>query len=489
MRFEAFRNIGSRGSDVLWRVVPASLVVAVVSYVLGRQIIQPQARMIKMGVLAVVVAFLVRYPMEYSLYFFVMLMPFPSGVALTSTNVLLMTIIPLVWMVRSRATGERLFRRTDLDKWILLFLLAHLVSFLNVDRKELVTGGLQMVWRQITTVAFFYLVATFVDDEVKLERIMKVTAISGAVVAFTALVELFMPGFELIPGWIGTRQRFGEGTLGYRLQGLRVAGSIRSYDVLSDLCPLNLFMTVPFFLRAKNPIEKAFWLGVSLLLFTVLLATANRGGFLSFALAFVYSLWVFRKYFNPTRYVIVIFAAVVAFSATELVLKDYTVAASITQRIMGTEFEGFTPDNRVGVWAPVFKRSFEHVFIGHGPWYETRRGLEKYLWPHNGYLYYCFTLGLFGVSVFLVILYKLLRMSLRYAHPLASGSFLGLAMSIFNVQLVMFMVGQLRTDHQRTTDYLYPYVVWLLFGMIVAAAGVLKTREAQAATSTVAAEG
>ena len=142
---------------------------------------------------------------------------------------------------------------------------------------------------------------------------------------------------------------------------------------------------------------------------------------------------------------------------------------------------GIEPDTRAGLWGPIVERCKEHIFIGHGPFYETSRGLVRYFWPHNGYLYYLFTLGLFGLSVFLVIVYKLLRMSSRYAHPLAHGSFVGLAMSILNVQLVMFLVGQLRTDHQRTVDYLYPYVVWLLFGLIAAASQILKEKEALAA--------
>ncbi len=480
VRFETVRNIRRIGSDALWRIVPISLVVAIVSYVLGGQIVRPHHRMIKVGLLAVVLAVLVRYPMVHSLYFFIILMPFPSGVVLTSTNVLLMTLIPLIWLVRSRATGELLVRRTDIDKWILIFLLAHLVSFWNVDRTETLTGGIQMLWRQLTTVAFFYLVVTFVDDEKKLEMMMKIIPIAGGLIALTALVELFMPGFELIPGWIRTRQRFGEGTLGYRIVGMRVAGAIGNYDLLSDFCPFNLFLTIPFFLRAKNPIEKLFWSGLSAMLITGLLATATRGGFLSFVLGFLYSLWVFRRYFNLRRYVIMICVTVVAFAAAQIVLEKYTLAASMIGRVMGTEFRGLTPDSRVGVWAPVFERCLEHPIIGHGPLYETSKGLVKYLWPHNGYLYYFFTIGLFGLSMFLVISYKLLRMSMRYSHPLASGSFLGLATSIFHIQLVMFLVGQLRTDHQRTGDDLYPYIVWLLFGLIAAASHMLKKKEAEA---------
>jgi O-antigen ligase len=467
-------------SDAFWRFVPIAIVVAISSYVLGTQVVRPEHRMIKAGALLLVLAILTRFDMLYSLYFFILLFPFPSGVVLTSTNVILMTVIPLVWVARSRASGQKLFARTDIDKWIMVFLLAHIVSLFNVETTEGFTIGIKLIWRLLSAVAFFYLIVTFVDDEKKLERITKVIALAGGLVALTGIVELFAPGASLIPGWIDTRQPRGEGLLGYRIVGLRLGGSLHSWDLLSDYCAFTLFFMVTHFLRGKNPIEKLFWLGVSIMTFAVLLATANRGAIVSLACAFVYSLWVFRAHLNLVRYVVLISAAVVAFGSTQLVLDKYTLAASVTDRIMGTRFQGVVPESRGSIWEAALKRSYDHILIGHGPWYDTGKGLAKVSWPHNGYLYYLFTIGLFGLSVFLVIAYRILRVSLRYSHPLAAGSFLGIAFSIFNVQLVMFLVGQMRADHQRTGDFIYPYIVWMLFGLICAAGHMLEKREIEA---------
>jgi hypothetical protein len=102
--------------------------------------------------------------------------------------------------------------------------------------------------------------------------------------------------------------------------------------------------------------------------------------------------------------------------------------------------------------------------------------LKQIFWPHNGYLFYLYTLGLFGLSMFLIIAYRLFKSSLRYYHPLAHGTFLGVAMAILNVMLVMFLVGQMRTDHQRDTDYVYIYIVWMFFGLIAAAGSILDHR-------------
>jgi O-antigen ligase len=183
------------------------------------------------------------------------------------------------------------------------------------------------------------------------------------------------------------------------------------------------------------------------------------------------------------RFVALISVVAFAFTAAQLLLDKYTIAASVTQRIVGTEFKGVTPDSRVGVWGPVVQRALQHPLIGHGPYYDTGKGLVRIFWPHNGYLFYFYTLGLFGLSAFLVIVYRLMRSSLRYYHPLAAGTFLGLATAIFNVQLVEFLVAQMRTDHQRTTDSIYMYIAWLIFALIAASGNMLRKREAEEAGS------
>ncbi|UCG53475.1 MAG: O-antigen ligase family protein [Candidatus Latescibacterota bacterium] len=478
---EGMQDIRRTVSNWLWRIVPISFVIAVSSYVLSKQLIRPHQRVIKASLLLVVLIILLKFEMILSLYFFIVMLPFPSGIVLTSTNVILLTIITLVWLIRARATGEKLFEKTDIDLWVILFLGAYLISLFNVETTRHLYEGFKLIWRQLTAFAFFYLIVRFVDTEQRLERITKVIGLAGALVAFTGVVELFAPGVTIIPGWIETRQQLGKGMLGYRLEGIRLGGAFGAHNLLSDYCSFTIFFMITHFLRSKNPIEKAFWSAASLMTVAVLMATANRGATFSLAFGFAYSLWVFRRHMSLVRYVILITSAVAIFGVTQLALDRYTIAASITQRVMVTYFVGGVPDSRVGVWEQVFRRCLDHMFIGHGPYYETSKGLIRYFWPHNAYLYYFHTIGLLGLSIFLIIAYRLVRISLRYRHPLIAGSFLEYGLSIFNVQIAMFLVGQMRTDHQRHTDSIYIYVVWMLFGLIAATGNMLKKKERQIA--------
>jgi hypothetical protein len=459
-----------------WRVVPVSVVVLASSYVLSKQIVQPQHRMIKAAVLLVIVVALLKFEMIYTIYFFIVMFPFPSGLVLTSTNIILMTLITLVWIIRSRATGHSLFERTVIDKWIALFLLAYVVSLFNVHSQGDLIQGVKLIWRQLTAVAFFYLIAMFVDTEEKFERTTKVVALSGGLVAFTGLMELFFPGLVLIPGWIEFQSRIGAGTLGYRIEGIRVGGAVGSHSMLSDYSSFTLLFMIVHFVRAKNVIEKTFWGGVGVMTFAVLLATANRGAVVSVAFGFAYSLFVFRHYMTLFRYVMLIAAVALVFGVTQTALDRFTLAASATERMAGTTFEGMVPDSRVGIWEDTFRKSLDHIFIGHGPYYQTGRGLVRIFWPHNGYLFYLYTLGMFGLGAFLMIVYKLFRISMRYSNALARGSFLGIGMAVMHVLLAMFLVGQMRTDHQRHTDFIYIYIVWMLFGLIIAAGKILDRR-------------
>ncbi|MEJ2722699.1 MAG: O-antigen ligase family protein, partial [bacterium] len=428
-----------------------------------------------------VLSILMKFEMMYSLYFFLLMFIFPSSIILTSTNVLLLTLIALIWIVRARATNQKLFVRTNVDLLNVLFLMAFFLSLFNVESTFALTSGIKLIWRQVTAFCLFYLIVRFVDDEKKLERMTQLFAISGALAALTGIIELFAPGFVLIPGWIEFPKRAGMGMLGYRLQGIRVGGAIGAHNILSDYCSFSLLFMIVSFLRAKNPIGKTFWLGTAIMAFAVLLATANRGALVSFMFGFLYAMWVFRRYLNLVKYVILITTAVAAFGATQLVLDRYTIAASVTHRLVGTEFHGVVPDTRTGIWSATIEASLDHIFIGHGPLFQPGRGLKRIFWPHNGYLFYLYTLGLFGLSMFLAIAYRLFRSSLRYYHPLASGTYLGLAMAVLNVVLAMFLVGQMRTDHQRDTDFVYIYVVWILFGLIAAAGNMLDRRIREAA--------
>jgi hypothetical protein len=477
MRMSAIGNHTAvrRATDLFMKIVPIGGLIAIASYFAAQQAVSPQHRIVKLAVLLGLMAFMLRFDMVYSVLLFTILYPFPSGISIGSTNSILMTIIPLIWAVRAASTGAKIyFQKTRLDVPIILFLLAYVISFFNVGTTPALLDSLKIMWRTVATVMYFYMIVTFVNDDRKIILMTKVIAIVCGLVMSTAIVELFAPGASIIPGWIGLEHVPGEGLMSYRVKGMRVGGALRSHSMLSDFGTQMFFLIVYHFVRSRNPIGKLLWGAIALLTITAVVATANRGAAVGFAIGGCYSLYLFRKQISLPRMIMIIATVVGLFAAAEAVLTRYTYATSLADRFLGTEFQGIVPDTRVTTWKPALEEAMKHPFIGHGPSYNLGEGLSKRLWPHNGFIFYMCTIGVIGLLTFLAIIYRVVQYSLSFRTKGIQGTPLGDLSRILHVILVVMLFQQNRTDHQR--DDMYPFIVWMIFGMVTATALVIQRR-------------
>ncbi|MCH7548133.1 MAG: O-antigen ligase family protein [Candidatus Krumholzibacteriota bacterium] len=469
-----WRHYLDRLLDLAMRVIPISAMVAIGAYVAAQQAVSPQRRVVKLTVLVGILVFMFRFDMVWSVYLFVLLFPFPSGIAIGNTNSILMTLIPLIWVVRATSLKQRLFRPTPADTAIGVFLIAILVSFYNVDGEAAMVQSVKVLWRQFAAFGFFYTIVTFVEDEARLERLAQVICVSCGLVMLTAVIELFFPGAVLIPGWIDLQQQLGAGKLSYRLEGLRVGGAFESHGMLADYGTQIILFMIYFTVRTRNPLTRAIWIVTVATTFVAIMATANRGATAGLILALLLGLLFFRRRLPLYLIVILIAGIIGVFVGVDAVLRERTVAASILSRFFKTEFVGVVPDTRVMTWRPALERSMDHIFIGHGPYYKTGVGLEAVFWPHNGYIFYLYTLGIFGLSAFFWILDRVLRCSQIWRREGIRGTNLGNLIAIGQIWFVVQCFEQLRTDHQR--DDIYPYIVWMCFGFVVAGWSLAKRR-------------
>jgi O-antigen ligase len=206
----------------------------------------------------------------------------------------------------------------------------------------------------------------------------------------------------------------------------------------------------------------------------ILMATSTRGAFISLFIGALYMLFVIRKDLNIVRLTYVVVVTVALFGFTEVFVSKYTISGGMIKRLMATKFvKGYIPENRAATWPQALERAKKHIYIGHSPVWDYSRKLEKWVWPHNAYLFYLNITGLFGLIAFLMLLYKLLRVSIRTrADTLFAPSFPRALMLILHVDLVMFMIDQIKIDYPRNTTYLY--FVWFMFGLIVATHNVIQ---------------
>jgi O-antigen ligase len=469
-----------RATDIVMRFIPIAALVGLASFISAQQAISPHRRVIKFAVLLGLLAMMLRFDLVYSVYLFTVLFPFPSSVSIGSTNSILMTLIPLIWAVRATSTKTAIIvRRTRVDGAIIVFLFAYVISFFNVESTSELKQSLTVVWRTFGTIVYFYLIVTFVDDEKKIFTLLKITCAVCGLIMLTAVFELLLPGRALIPGWIGYLERGGIGEIGYRIEGMRVGGALKSQAMLADFGTRTFFLLIFLTMRTKNAFEKLIWGGVTLLTIVAVVATANRGAFFSLALGAVYLLFLFRKRISMVRMVVLIGTVTAIFAVSEVLLTKYTFATSLSQRILGTQFEGFVPDTRGNTWENAVRGSMDHPFIGHGPYYDIGEGLTYQLWPHNGYIFYLYTIGIIGLLAFFAILYKIWKYSLCYRLPHVNGTRLADLGKVLHAVFFVTLFQQLRTDFQR--DDVYPYMVWLIFGFITTVGLVLEARSRELA--------
>ncbi len=466
--------VAGRLTDLAFRFIPVAALVAVAAFFAAQQAVSPHHRAIKGLVILGLMALMFRFDMVYSIYLFAVLFAFPTGISIGSSNTVLMTIIPMIWAVRAASARSPLMRRTPIDLAIGTFLLLHFVALFNVTDPLLLPQNVVVIWRQLAACALFYCIYMFVNDEERLFRFGKVLCVTCTLVMMTAVVELFFPGKQIIPGWIGLSNKLGEGVLHHRAQGLRVGGSFDSHGMLADFGTQLILFMVYFAILARNPMEKVLWMGSVATTLIAILATANRGATSGLMLGFILVLWFFRRRIGGTRIALIAVAASVGLVVVDTVLSERTIAVSVLDRFTNTQFEGMVPENRVMTWGPAFQEALEKPFFGHGPYYDTGLGLTKRMWPHNGYLFYFFTLGLFGLMAFLWVIVRVFRESQTWRRREIRDTRLGTFLGIAQIWLFVLLLEQMRTDHQR--DDIYPFIVWMCFGVIVSGAAVARRK-------------
>jgi hypothetical protein len=466
----------SRILDAAMKILPVSVMVVVGAYFVAQQSLRPNQRAIKAALMLALMAFMFRFDMVYSLYLFTLLFPFPSGISIGSSNSVLMTVIPMIWMVRAASMRAVLFRATNLTWPIVALMMAYVLSLSNVESGHELLESLRVIWRQIACIFFFLMIVTFVDNAEKLQRLLKIACISCVLIMLTAVIELIAPSSVIIPGWIQLTKRLSEGDIyTARLEKIRVGGALSSDANLSDFGSQLVCFMAYFAWRSRNPAAKAFWAAATVVTLFGILSTGNRGALIGIAVAVVYGMYQFRHSMSFARLVVTACAAVALVLGMDLYLEEYTYATSPIARLLNTELVGGVPETRTMTWRPSLEKSMEHPFFGGGPWFEIGEGIVFQFWPHNAYLFYLQTLGLCGLGAFLWIMARVGRMSLLFRGRGGARDDLRDLMALAHVWFVVFAIEQIRTDHQR--DDIYPYLVWLLFAVISVCARLIQERE------------
>jgi hypothetical protein len=456
--------------------------IIIAGIVLGTQIYNPNKRTIEAIAGLVLLVLLWRFSTITALWMLLITYLFPFAISWGTSNEIFMLIIGMFVLLRI-STGEH---KLTIDRKIrlplILIAVSYFISFKNVT-PALMHLSLVSTFNFLAAAGFMVLIINFVDDEVKLKKTIHIMMISAALfVAFT-IFEMLFPGKTFIPNWLYTHHK-----ARLVMRGVRMGGPFHDYELAAEFFTLNAFFIFFVLIRSKRLVVRSL-LGLFLVtdLF-MMFTTITRGAFFSLIVGTVYLIFLSRKDISFVRFSYIVVGMTVLLVVLEGIVARYTTSGSLFERVMTTTFEsGLVPSNRVGTWENAIERGMKNPVFGRGAGWDFARGLTTGYWPHCLYLYYFNITGLFGLSAFIFLVYRLLKATFAGVRAsLVTSSYPEALLKIMHVVLIIFLFDQIKIEYLRNGKY--TYFIWFFFGMIIATHNIVTKQRRERAAAEAAVE-
>ncbi len=406
---------------------------------------------------------LFRYPSYLGTGIFLILYAFPTAIWIGDTNFIFVTFMVVAWVVRMGLGLEARPRRTYLDWAIFAYVAAHLISLTQVPGPLAFTRSLFALRHLFVPIVFYYTLVNVGRSERKLLFLARMFTLSAAALYFTAFMERFAPGVAFLPRWylsaLGAQDLFSMEVSHERI------GGVLTHALMGDLAAVSVVVQMYLAIRARGrPVWRAMhWLLAAASVFVISL-TGNRGALIALVVGLLLFLWIFRREVTWRRALTGLAAFFAVLMIAERTLSRFQGNITLLTRTIGTYFDRGIPDTRRQAWHYVWQRIAEKPWLGHGPYYEVGRTISgQRAWPHNAFLFYFFSIGLVGLPTFLVLVGRVLKRTwVGQGLDVGRVSLAQGMTAVMNIAIVQFLIGQLRTDHQRANVYVF--FMWILFG-------------------------
>ena len=457
------------------RLFGALLIVAT-GVLLGEQYVTPNKRVIPVILATIVFGMAWRFSMMSGIGVLVLALPFPRGTTFGNTNLALILLLAVIWLLRISQRDTPGARRTPLDAPIAALVLCYVLSFYNITEAANLKYGLQNFELFAGCLLSFVLIVNNVRTRRDLELLHLFQIVSAVSLFVLAVYELNHPGGMFIQGWIDFTQTVGSE---FNTKNVRVGSSFRDYELLSEFCILTLMLVVFRMLRARSFGARAAYLGIMVLNVFVLFTTVTRGAIVSGALGLVLLLWMIRRRLRIVPFTIVAGGATMALLSLEWYVSHYTRSGDLFARLAETQVvNGWIPDSRAAVWPNAWARALVHPILGQGPYYGPMKGYALF-WPHCVYLYYANILGFTGLAVFLWLVWRLWKVTRPNVDRLTDPDYAEAYKLVARVQLAVFLMNEIKIDYLRNP--IYQFEVWVMFSTWVAAELILREEATAAA--------
>jgi O-antigen ligase len=393
------------------------------------------------------------------------LAPFHLVVVLTITNSIAMAYMVVLGLLLS---GRRL--EIPMLGSMLLVMLGYLISISQVHPSLYSLHGIALI-TLASNFLVFILAFNLAKSDPDPKFVVNLVLIGNVVVAIYCLVQLTAgPGnaYSLF-GLEALTMEANRGEGDPRLQGpFSAPGIVAEYLALAALIAVYDSM------RSGRSRRRWLWLLVAIDI-GLIVATGNRGGFLTLIAGLLGLLYTFRKDIGTFKalQLAILAGCVLAFSS--LLIIQFTDFNQMFTRLAGaTETTGMIPTTRQVVWPQAWARFVEVPWFGQGPTWKLPMeehgalypGHVFFDYPHSLYLYLLVTIGIVGTALFLVFFGVLAAKYVKAARrtDYESDYVRGLA-RIGPLLLALFLLDQIRIEFLRPVFPDYQHVVFGLFGL------------------------
>lgn len=452
-----------------WRLDPFGrlvelITVVVVGVMLGLQYWAPNQRVIPVLLATAVFGIAWRLSMSAAINVLVFLLPYPKGTVFGSTNLALIMMVFVLWLLRLSLRTTATARSSPLDIPILGMLLWYVLSFYNVRNDFALERALQNFELFGACIVMYYLIINCVRTQKDLERLHHAQMVTAIGVFAVAAWEARHAGQILIPGLLDFTTTGGHD---FNTRDVRVGASFRDYELLSEYCGM-MFLLVAFQLvRARTQLR--LWVLGAFTLFSVytMFTTVTRGVIIALMVTLPTLFYTIRRRLNPVKFMTAVAMILVLAITMNFVVSKFTNSGDMFERLGTTKVvHGVVPEAREGAWTNALNRTFVHPILGQGPYYGPLEGYELW-WPHNVYLFITNLIGYPGLLFFLMLLGGLAMLLRPVVDDLRHKSYADAYLIVARTQLFLFMLNELKIDYLRNP--IYQFQVWMIFGTWTAA--------------------
>ena len=262
----------------------------------------------------------------------------------------------------------------------------------------------------------------------------------------------------------------------------RLTGPFNAVGMTAEYLVIMIFLIAYELLHNKNPRTRMLLYVLMAADIGLVVATGNRGGFLSLLGGSVLFLWVFRKDLGLVRSASLIAAAGLFATLAIFIVLNYTQYNHMFERLSNTEIEGGIPDSRQG-WKTTVELIKERPILGHGPqlrlfddWERVIPGHTPIDYPHNLYLFLLYTVGIVGVLAYLTFFIGILVRVTKASKLSIGDAYLNGFLRLGQVLVIVFLVDQLKVEFLRISLTDYWQFVFCVFAILVGAADLVSKR-------------